>query len=83
MCIFFMLSRAEWKDCLIRNSLSSLTVIRVACAQEGSGIQCVERTGSPTCPRAWPDAPPPLVLAEIRSETHHLLHDIFLRIMYY
>lgn len=66
-----MLSHAEWKACLIRNSLSSLTVIWVACAQDGSGIQCVERTGSPMCPPAWLDAPPPLAPAEIWSDTHH------------
>lgn len=66
-----MLSNAERRACQIRNGLSSLTVIRAACAQKGSGIQCVERTGSPTCPHAWLDAPPPLALAEIRSETHN------------
>lgn len=63
---FLLVSHAEWKACLIRNHLFSLTVIWVACAQEGSGIQCVVRMGSPTCPRAWLAASPPLVLAEIQ-----------------
>lgn len=75
ICIFLTLSHAEWKACLIRNSLSSPTVTRVACALEESGIQCVERTGSPTCPHAWLDAPPPLAPAGTQSVTHQCLHN--------
>lgn len=63
------LSRAEGKAYLIRNRLSSLTVIPVACAHGGSGIPCVVRMGSPTCPRAWQDASLLAVLAEIRWHT--------------
>lgn len=71
-----MYAHAEWKDCLPTNAPSSLTVIRVACAQGGTGIQCVVRTGSPTCPHVWLAAPPPLARAETRLVTHHCLHDI-------
>lgn len=73
--IFIPLIHTERKALLLRNHLSSLTVIRVACAQERSGIQCVARTGSPMCPRAWPDVSPPLVLAKIRSGTHRWHND--------
>lgn len=59
-----VLSHAEWEARLIRNRLSSPTVIRIACAQEESGIRFVERTDSPTCPHAWLGAPPPLALGE-------------------
>lgn len=65
----FMLSHTEWGVCLIRTSFSSLTVTRVACAQRGSGIRCVARTGSPMCHRAGPDAPRVQDLAGIRSDT--------------
>lgn len=68
---YFFVSHADWGAYLIRSSLSSLTVIRIARAQARSGIQCVERTGSPTCPRVWLDATPPLALARTRSDTHH------------
>lgn len=69
------MSHAEWGAYLIRSSLSSLSVIRIARAQAESGIQCVERTGSPTCPRVWLDATPPLALARTRSDTHHCPHE--------
>ena len=75
MHFFSCLSHAECKARLIRSRRSSPTVIRVACAREGSGIQCAERTGSPTHPRAWRDARPPLALAETRSDTHHWRQD--------
>lgn len=75
ICIFLMFSHTECKARLIRSHRSSPTVIQVACAREGSGIQCVERTGSPTRLRAWRDACPPLALAETRSDTHHWRHD--------
>lgn len=72
-CPFF--PHAEWKTCLLRSRLSSLTVIWVACAHDGSGIRCVARMGSPMCPRAWLDASPTAVPAGTRSDTHHRLQD--------
>lgn len=73
--IFFMSSHAERKAFLLRNRLSSLTVIPVACAPEGSGIRFVERMGSPTCLPAWLDAPPLPAPAETRSDIYHWLQD--------
>ncbi|XP_074488685.1 solute carrier organic anion transporter family member 1C1-like isoform X3 [Sebastes fasciatus] len=42
-------------------------VAGITVSYSGSGIQCVERMGSPMFLPAWLDAPPPLALVEIRS----------------
>lgn len=57
---------AERKVCLTGGRPSRPTATPAACAPEGSGIRCAAGMGSPTCPRAGPDASPPPALAEIR-----------------